>query len=37
MANIPDWLKSYYQRIANDKNFDLERKDKFTNWALSVY
>lgn len=34
MANIPEWLKSYYQRIANDKNFDLERKDKFTNWAL---
>jgi hypothetical protein len=34
MANIPDWLKSYYKRIANDKNFDLERKDKFTNWAL---
>lgn len=33
-SNIPEWLKSYYQRIANDKNFDLERKDKFTNWAL---
>jgi len=34
MVNTPDWLKSYYQRIANDKNFDLDRKDKFTNWAL---
>ncbi len=33
-SNIPEWLKTYYQRIANDKNFDLERKDKFTNWAL---
>lgn len=33
-SDIPVWLKSFYQRIANDKNFDLERKDKFTNWAL---
>ena len=29
-----DWLREYYNKAADDKNIDLQRKDSFTNWAL---
>lgn len=29
-----EWLREYYQKAAEDKNVDLQRKDSFTNWAL---
>ena len=29
-----DWLKEYYQKVNQEKNINLQRKDSFTNWAL---
>jgi len=30
----PPWLKEYYQKVNQEKNVNLQRKDSFTNWAL---
>jgi uncharacterized integral membrane protein len=34
MSEDPAWLKEYYQKINQEKNINLQRKDSFTNWAL---
>jgi hypothetical protein len=30
----PPWLKEYYQKVNQEKNVNLQRKDSFTNWSL---
>jgi hypothetical protein len=30
----PAWLKEYYQKVNQEKNINLQRKDSFTNWSL---
>ena len=34
MADDPVWLTEYYQKVNQEKNINLQRKDSFTNWAL---
>jgi hypothetical protein len=33
----PDWLASYYQRLQNEYQFSLARRDNVTNWALTLF
>lgn len=34
MTNDSEWLKEYYQKVNQEKNINLQRKDSFTNWSL---
>lgn len=34
MTEDPAWLKEYYQKVNQEKNINLQRKDSFTNWSL---
>lgn len=32
-----DWLNDYYQKAHAEKQKDLDRRDKFTNWGLTIF
>ncbi|MHA2405186.1 MAG: hypothetical protein ACXADB_05000 [Candidatus Hermodarchaeia archaeon] len=34
MTEDPDWVEEYYEKVNQEKNINLQRKDSFTNWAL---
>jgi hypothetical protein len=34
VTDDPEWLEDYYEKVNQEKNVNLQRKDSFTNWAL---
>ena len=34
MSESTEWLEWYYERLGEEKNVNLQRKDSYTNWAL---
>jgi len=32
-----EWLSNYYQKSRAEKQMDLDRRDKFTNWGLTIF
>ena len=32
-----EWLNNYYQKAHAEKQMDLDRRDKFTNWGLTIF
>jgi hypothetical protein len=34
VTDEPEWLEDYYEKVNQEKNINLQRKDSFTNWAL---
>jgi hypothetical protein len=34
LTEDPDWVEEYYEKVNQEKNINLQRKDSFTNWAL---
>jgi hypothetical protein len=34
VSDSEEWLEWYYERLGEEKNVNLQRKDSYTNWAL---
>jgi len=39
MCSLMDdgWLENYYQKVIAEKQLDLDRRDRFTNWGLTIF
>jgi hypothetical protein len=36
MAAADDWIDRYYNKVTYEARLSLDRRDKFTNWALTI-